>query len=145
MNKYSKAAIVPIVFGIILLIVGSVIAVPGGALTTKESMNNQTTDYYTFDTKYSAIDEYVGGDAYNFIIGASLVAGKMAGAMISRTIYFAAGIICICIGITMLFIKENDQKTMIVQQVASEPKPAPVPDQTAKEAAPAEEEKLPEL
>ncbi len=94
----SRPAIAPIIIGIILIIIGIIIRLPGGALTTREDRDGDSTDYYVFDDKYSSIDEYVGGDAYNYIIGASLVAGKLAGAMAMRAIFIVGGCICCCIG-----------------------------------------------
>lgn len=114
----KKLAWIPIAFGIILLLIGLLVKVPGGALTTKESLNGQATDYYLFDKTYSAIDEYVGGDAYNFIIGASLVAGRMSGAMVSRSVYIAGGLICICIGVMMM---AKDKETDIRQTASAAP------------------------
>lgn len=95
----SGKAVVPIIIGIILIIVDFIIRIPGGALTTRESYDGQTTSYYTFDDTYSSIDEYVGGDAYNYIIGACLVGAKMAGAMAARAIFIVGGCICFCIGV----------------------------------------------
>lgn len=110
LNKRNKAFICPIIIGVILIIIGLCIRVPGGALTTYSSLNGKTADddFYFFDNKYSSIDEYVGGDAYNYIIGASLVAGKMAGAMASRSMFFVGGAMCMCVGLTMLLLRKKD-------------------------------------
>lgn len=51
---------------IALIAVGLIIAVAGDHLTTYERLGNSDG--------YSYIREYVGGDAYNYIMGASLVA-----------------------------------------------------------------------
>ncbi|MBQ7914641.1 MAG: hypothetical protein IJZ28_02540 [Clostridia bacterium] len=109
-NKKKKAYICPIIIGIILILVGLFIQVPGGALTTFESLDGDSADHYVFDDRYSSIDEYVGGDAYNYIIGASLVAGKISGTMTTKTICIVGGTLCLCAGITlkMLTTKEND-------------------------------------
>ena len=109
-NKPNKAYICSIIIGIILVLVGLLIQIPGGALTTYESLDGSKTEYYVFDDKYSSIDEYVGGDAYNYIIGASLVAGKISGTMTTKAIFIACGILCICLGITLLSLtkKENN-------------------------------------
>lgn len=83
-------------------------------MTTYESLNGHSTDNYVFDNKYSAIDEYVGGDAYNYIVGASLVAGKTAGAMTAKAICIIGGAICICFGITlMMLIRKKDNPNEI--------------------------------
>lgn len=99
--KRNRAFYCPIIVGIILIFVGIVIHVPGGALTTYKSLDGVSTDSYHFDNEYSSIDEYVGGDAYNYIIGASLVAGKTAGMIAAKAICIVGGAICLCFGITL--------------------------------------------
>ena len=100
----------PIVFGAALIVAGFIIQVPGGALTTYNFLNGASAEDYSFDDKYSTVDEYVGGDAYNYIIGAELVAGKMAGTMISKTICFVSGAICICVGLTLSAAKRTSEE-----------------------------------
>ena len=65
------------------------------------------TDNYVFDDKYTAIDEYVGGDAYNYIIGATLVAGKISGTMITKAIFVVGGTLCLCFGITLKLLQKK--------------------------------------
>lgn len=114
-NNNTKSYLCPLIVGILLIIVGLAIQIPGGALTTYSSFDGDRTDYYTFDNKYSSIDEYVGGDAYNYIIGASLVAGKTAGAMASKSIFIVGGAICVCFGLTLMKQQKNtlNPKTII--------------------------------
>lgn len=118
MNK--KAFILPIVLGIVFIIYGFTIKVPGAALTTSETLDGSETNYYVMDNKYSAIDEYVGGDAYNFEIGASLIAGKIAGTMISKNIFIVSGAICICFGITMMIFMKDKKQDIMSQSVDSD-------------------------
>lgn len=106
-NNVNKACLCPIIIGIILILAGLIIRIPGGALTTYKNLDGKSTDYYVFDDKYSSIDEYVGGDAYNYIIGASLVAGKTAGAMTAKAISIVGGALCVCLGITLMMLQEN--------------------------------------
>lgn len=113
-KKSNKAFLCPIIIGIILVAAGLIIQIPGGALTTLEILNGRSTDNYVFDNKYSSIDEYVGGDAYNYIIGASLVAGKITGAMVAKTIFIVGGSMCICFGMTlMMLMKKKDNPNEI--------------------------------
>lgn len=113
-KKSNKAFLCPIIIGIILVAAGLIIQIPGGALTTLEILNGRSTDNYVFDNKYSSIDEYVGGDAYNYIIGASLVAGKITGAMVAKTICIVGGSMCICFGMTlMMLMKKKDNPNEI--------------------------------
>ena len=48
---------------------------------------------------FSSIEEYVGGDAYNAMIEASLRGGEIAAAKTSKTMYLCGGIITMAIGI----------------------------------------------
>ncbi len=110
----NKAYICPIVFGIVLILIGYLIPIQGGVLTTYESLNGVKTENYVFDDKYTAIDEYVGGDAYNYIIGASLVAGKISGIITTKSIFVVGGTLCLCLGITLkLLTKRQIIKTVI--------------------------------
>ena len=114
MNRTSKAYLCPIIVGVILIIVGIIIQMPGGALTTFELLDGESTEQYVFDNKYSAIDEYVGGDAYNFIIGASLVAGKISGTMTTKAIMIVSGVLCVTLGLTLMLYQKNRQWESIV-------------------------------
>ena len=106
-NYAKKAYLCPIFIGIVLILAGLIIQIPGGVLTTYKSLDGDSTNLYVFDNKYSSIDEYVGGDAYNYIIGASLVAGKTAGAIAAKAISMVGGTMCICLGITLMMLQKN--------------------------------------
>lgn len=106
-NNYNKAWLCPVIIGIILVTIGVAIKIPGGVLTTYGVLDGKSTDSYIYDNKYSAIDEYVGGDAYNFIIGASLVAGKISGTMTTKAVFIVGGLLCICFGITLMMRKKD--------------------------------------
>ena len=117
----AKPYLCPILVGIIVVIVGIVIRTPGGALTTYSSLNGKKADsYYSFDNRYSVIDEYVGGDAYNYIIGASLVAGKTSGMIAAKTICIVSGVLCMCAGTTMMLSQKKDNVTEVKIQEAQE-------------------------
>lgn len=106
--KQNKAYICPIAIGLILILIGLFLPIPGGALTTYEVLDGEKTNFYTFDDRYSAIDEYVGGDAYNYIIGASLVAGKIAGTMTTKAVFIVGGALCLCLGITLALLQKKE-------------------------------------
>jgi hypothetical protein len=90
-NTMKKiCSILVIAIGITLFVIG---------YTTKIPSKNLTTFSILEGDKYSAIDEYVGGDAYNYIIGASLVSGKIAAAKIERVIFISTGSLIFSIGI----------------------------------------------
>lgn len=121
-----------LLIGTCLILAGLIIQIPGGALTTYSSLNGQLTEYYEFDNKYSAIDEYVGGDAYNYIIGASLVAGKMAGAMASKAICFTGGAMCIACGLTLMVLQKQKHDVVSSAEENAE-KPADIVEESKAE------------
>ena len=103
MKRYRECAFLcPVILGVALLLVGCFMKMPGTALTTVKSADGDTctSDYYIGD-RYSAVDEYVGGDAYNYIIGSALVAGRISGTITAKTICIVAGALCICAGAVM--------------------------------------------
>lgn len=104
----EKICLLPVIIGVILILAGLIIRVPGGALTTYSSLDGKSADYYVFDDKYSSIDEYVGGDAYNYIIGATLVAGKISGTMATKAICIVGGLMCVCFGATTVLMQKKD-------------------------------------
>lgn len=116
----SKVGIIPIIVGIILIVVGIIIKVPGGVLTTYD-LEGESADDYAFDNKYSEIDEYVGGDAYNYIIGANLVASKITAMIISKTIVIISGVLSICFGLTLILLMK--QKKVSPQPITDNWKP----------------------
>ena len=83
-----------------MIAVGLIIAVPGDRLTTYESLGGSDG--------YSYIREYVGGDAYNYIMGASLVAGHISGAMTMKAVFIAVGALVACMGL-LAFVFVPDQ------------------------------------
>lgn len=115
--KQIKSYMCPIMIGLILILIGLIIQIPGGALTTYKFMNGESAGGYAFDNKYSSIDEYVGGDAYNFIIGASLVGGKIAGMIAAKAVAMVGGTICICFGMTLKMVgQEKDAMKMVASE-----------------------------
>lgn len=104
----TKVWLCPILFGILLILVGLLTPVPGGALTTYGTLDGDKTSSYSFDDRYSAIDEYVGGDAYNYIIGAALVAGKTAGTMAAKAVCGVGGVLLLCWGLTLMLREKKE-------------------------------------
>ena len=109
MSKIKKYAyLCPIIIGIVLILIGVLIKVPGTALTTYQTLDGSATDSaYYIDNRYSSIDEYVGGDAYNYIIGASLVAGRISDIITEKAVFIAAGALCLCAGLTLVLLSEK--------------------------------------
>ncbi len=101
-NKKRGAALAVIIVGIALIAVGLIIAVPGDRLTTYESLGGSDG--------YSYIREYVGGDAYNYIMGASLVAGHISGTMTMKAVFIAVGALVACMGLLAFAFIANQPK-----------------------------------
>lgn len=96
----KNSAILVMVIGVILLAIGLFLKTPGTELTTYSSLEGVKN--------YSVIDEYVGGDAYNYIIGASLIAGELSGILTMKAIFIAVGVLIFCIGlISLSWVKEK--------------------------------------
>lgn len=96
-KKTVLSNIIPVAclaIGIILLIAGLGVSIP--------------SDYIS---SYS-MTEYVGGDAYNFIIEASLRGGQIAGAQMTKAIYIAVGLLIACVSALKINVvkpeKENN-------------------------------------
>ncbi len=117
MKNNTKAHVFSIILGIILILIGLIIPIPGGALTTYKSLDGESTDYYTFDNRYSSIDEYVGGDAYNYIIGSSLVSGRISGTITAKAICVVGGSICLCLGLMLKSLQEKNTTTETFKSV----------------------------
>ena len=56
------------------------------------------------------MEEYVGGDAYNFIIEAALRGGEISGALTAKAIYF--GIAAVLAVLSCAFLDENSSETL---------------------------------
>lgn len=96
----KKISILVLCVGVILIAVGIFIQVPGDQLTTYSSLDGKDG--------YSTIEEYVGGDAYNYIIGASLIAGRISGTIAMKSIFIAMGCLIVCIGlVSIAFVKKE--------------------------------------
>ena len=107
----KKISVSVIVLGALLFIVGLFTQIPSKELTTYEAL----------DDKYSVIEEYVGGDAYNYIIGASLVGGEIAGAKAQKAIFISVGLFIICLGLcSFVFAKEDADEVALKETVENE-------------------------
>ncbi len=107
-NKNRSIAIVIMVIGVIFFIVGLNVKIPSDELTT----------YSIFSDKYTVIEEYVGGDAYNYIIGAALTGGQIAAATISKAIYITTGVVLFCLGLIICAQqnKKNDEQEQPISE-----------------------------
>jgi hypothetical protein len=97
------------IIGAILICIGLFMQVPGGILTTLSILDGKPAEDYMLGDTYSAIDEYINGDAYNYIIGSSLIAGKTAGMMVTKAIFIVGGTICICLGLLFMFVQKKEE------------------------------------
>lgn len=100
----KKVSVVVLIIGVVLIITGLFIKIPNKELTTYSSLSD----------KYSVIEEYVGGDAYNYIIGASLVGGEIAGAKVQKAVFISIGSLIFVIGLLAFStLKEKSDKLNI--------------------------------
>ena len=76
----------------IMLLVGIITIIVGFVLFSHNTNIPSDTFYF------SSIKTYVGGDAYNAMIEASIRGGKISGSMAESAIYKVGGIITMCIG-----------------------------------------------
>lgn len=93
-----------IILSMVLIVLAFLIPVPSSILTDSDFMS----DY----SGYSVIDTYVGGDAYNYIIGANLVGAKITGIMVMRTTLFCTGIIVFSLGLLGCFYASCKEKQL---------------------------------
>lgn len=96
---YQKTAkkLAPYLFvgaGALCLLVGLLFPMPGEDLTT----------YDLNGAEYFHIEEYVGGDAYNYIVGACILGGHISGAMTVKAVFAVGGLALICVGVTVLAV-----------------------------------------
>lgn len=105
------------IVGIVLFLVGIFTSVPGTELTTYKALDGEKSSYT--DERYSAIEEYVGGDAYNYIIGASLVGGRIAGAKAQKAIFISAGLLIASLGALSYVYSDDKKKASIPEHNAA--------------------------
>lgn len=107
MSKRTQIIITAI--GVLLVCIGLFMPVPSKELTTYSFMA---------DEGYSVIEEYVGGDAYNYIIGASLIGGEIAGTKAQKAIFTVAGLLFIC---TSMVLADLHGKNYISLETRTDP------------------------
>jgi len=103
MNKKSIVSLVGIALGVILMIVGMATSTPDRILPRFVSRSSVEA------SRGEGTPEYVGGDAYNFLIEASIRGGEIAGAQTARAVYVSTGALLIVVG-GISFAGELDKK-----------------------------------
>lgn len=86
------------IVGIALFIYGCTIKVPSEKLS-----------YYS-NKDTSKIEEYVGGDAYNYIIGAEIVGSKIVAAETTRAIFICTGLFMAALGGAIVAYEERKER-----------------------------------
>lgn len=99
-NKFLSVGFTAMmIIGIALFIYGCTIKIPSEKLS-----------YYGYNNT-SKIEEYVGGDAYNYIIGAEIVGSKIVAAKPKEQSSFVSGCLWRHLAVLLLHTKkENTQK-----------------------------------
>ena len=91
-----------ICFGIFFL------KVPGQYLTDSSYLKPDKYPAIAGDgSEFSYIEQYVGGDAYNYIIGATLVGSRITGLIIAKCVLVAVGILVSCLGVLGLCLAKS--------------------------------------
>ena len=88
--------------GAALLLIGLCYPIPSEELTTYENLSG-----------YSYVEEYMNGDAYNYIIASSLIGGKIAGALALKGVFIAAGVMIICMGLVNYRPNSKEKNTSV--------------------------------
>jgi hypothetical protein len=88
-NETDYIMIILILLGVILLLVGISYEIPN------------------VDIQYVDAYKYVGGDAYNYIIEASLRGGTIAGCKAAKALYICSGLIIFSLGMLRINIKNK--------------------------------------
>ena len=103
MNKKSIAGLIGVALGVILLFMGF-------ATTSPERIVPSFVSRFSDEAQTGeGTPEYVGGDAYNFLIEASIRGGEIAGARTARAVYLSVGALTITVG-AVAFGSELDKK-----------------------------------
>lgn len=92
----------------LLMIASLTLFIVGISLKTPSS---HLTDSYFGDSSH--IERYVGGDAYNYIIGANLVGAEITGVMIQKAVFIVSGVLLFFFGIALIGIKSYFDEKMI--------------------------------
>ena len=81
-------------FSVIGIVIGLLFAIIGLTTTVPDDII-QTGTFARGNREQGGYQEYVGGDAYNFIIEASIRGGEIAGGRTARATYLTGGVIMI--------------------------------------------------
>lgn len=106
MNKKALAGLIGVGLGIVLLIMGITTSVPDRMLPSLVSRTEHRI------TGEEGSIQYVGGDAYNFLIESSIRGGEIAGTTAARAVYFTGGALAVTLG-AIAFASELDRKETI--------------------------------
>ena len=106
MTKKS-VGLVGIVLGIALIVAGIATTAPSRELESISRIGRGTP-------------AYVGGDAYNFIIEASIRGGEIAGARTARAVYVSGGALVLTLGAVTLTSESDKKDETVVEATAIE-------------------------
>lgn len=108
--KYST--VIGLVAAALLIAAGIFISLPSKRLSVS------SYNYYPKWTDKSGV-EYVGGDAYNYQMEASLKAGYVSGVMAMKAVFIGSGVILLCVTFfTMYRFSVMDRQTELLEQLA---------------------------
>lgn len=111
-NLQKARIIVPcatIGIGVICLVFGLAFPMPGEQLITIESSLDEKVAN-SFASRYFSVEDYFSGDNYNYMIGASILGGHIAGAMATKSIFVAVGLVLVCLGCFLLIFSLSGKR-----------------------------------
>ena len=106
-RSFYALGICSIILGTFLILTGFFLKIPPKEIDTWKISSRYEDEQYT---------EYVGGDAYNIMIEASLRGGTISGRMISKAIYEVGGIIVLIAGIAFIVASNKYRNNFIPVQ-----------------------------
>ena len=95
--KHKLVCIIGVILALTLIVAGFVISVPDRTISSLPYAVN-------------GYKEYVGGDAYNIQIEASLRGGEIAGAKAEKAIYISSGVILLFLSFAFEYCFDAKQK-----------------------------------
>lgn len=94
---------VKLIASLVGVILGVILVISGLGTTIPERILPSFVGRFTEQAQIGeGTPEYVGGDAYNFVIEASIRGGEIAGATIARAVYLSIGVLTTSVGMISL-------------------------------------------
>ena len=113
-SRKTAHSILGMIAGLVLIIVSLTISVPSAQIGSRH-LSRRAGGYV----------QYVGGDAYNIMIEASLRGGEIAGRTTARAVYLTGGIMLFSISLIAFGFASPEKKKKAPQPAVPWPPPMP--------------------